>query len=599
MFFPSFGGGGSSGAQRGSAAPSLTPSADVSQNQPNDSISGKFDPTALERGAKALRDLDASPNAARAFEVTKLQELTRQKELEKEMEQIQSARFQMQAERARIEGDERRKTATHQQEQERVTAQYKAQLEAEAYAKKLQDQQQQNERCLEQQHQQFLRQEQLRKENERQLLEMKREQIREEKKLERELIKMKVHEETKGRIQQERENVDVHLRELRARAAEERKTKLDVIQATLSTFGGACNSLLEDKAKLTTTVAGITALAVGIYGARSGTAVAGRYIESRLGKPPLVRETSRWNITQGWKYALFPWLRRPNTLSERIVLPPELSERLQWTANSLTTARKHGTPFRHLLLYGNPGTGKTLFARTLARESGLDYAVMAGGDIGPLGRDAVTEINRLFQWANKSRKGLILFIDEAEAFLRQGRGAQAGSTISEETRNVLSTFLHHTGTESDKFCVILATNVKEVLDKAVLDRVDEQFEFPLPGEQERLRMLEMFFTEYITTPTKKGKTITVDPEINSDFLQAVARRTEGFSGRQLAKLILGMQAAVFGSGTNTLTKGLAETVLQWKLAHLEEDSETLERQHRATELARAEKEKRANPLMSY
>lgn len=45
------------------------------------------DPTALERGAKALKELDSSPNAARAFEVIKLQELTKQKELQRDMEQ--------------------------------------------------------------------------------------------------------------------------------------------------------------------------------------------------------------------------------------------------------------------------------------------------------------------------------------------------------------------------------------------------------------------------------------------------------------------------------------------------------------------------------
>lgn len=73
-------------------------------------------------------------------------------------------------------------------------------------------------------------------------------------------------------------------------------------------------------------------------------------------------------------------------------------------------------PHRHLLLHGPPGTGKTLFARTLARQSGahlringyqwipipvgyhffcllcsgLDYAIMSGGDVGPLGKDAVS-----------------------------------------------------------------------------------------------------------------------------------------------------------------------------------------------------------------
>lgn len=368
MFFPSLSGGGSSLSGSGIEPPSTpSPSAPNSggggDGKAGD-ITGRFDPTALERGAKALKDLDSSPNATKAFEVTKLQEITKQKEIMRDMEQVQQAKAQMQVERARVEGSEKRKTATHQQEQERITAQYKAQLEAEAYSKKLQDQQKQNEDWLAQQHQQFLRQEEIRKRNEKDLLEMKRAQIQEEKAMERELVKMRIQEETKGRIQQERENVDVHLREMRARAAEDRKTRLDVIQSSLISIGGAFNAVLEDKTKMTRLVIGLSAIAVGIYGARAGTGVAGRYVEARLGKPPLVRETSRWTLTEnwGWKH-WWPWMKRPN-FQERIVLPEELSERLQWTTNSLLAARKNGTPFRHLLLHGNPGTGKTLFART-------------------------------------------------------------------------------------------------------------------------------------------------------------------------------------------------------------------------------------------
>lgn len=68
---------------------------------------------------------------------------------------------------------------------------------------------------------------------------------------------------------------------------------------------------------------------------------------------------------------------------------------------------------------------------------------MTGGDVGPLGKDAVglvpavaiilssqvDEMNRLFAWANSSKKGLILFIDEADAFLRRGRMSSSSSTI--------------------------------------------------------------------------------------------------------------------------------------------------------------------------
>merc|ERR1719389_1135009 len=201
-------------------------------------------------------------------------------------------------------------------------------------------------------------------------------------------------------------------------------------------------------------------------------------------RPPLVRETSRftWSrqgLTRGWRW---PWSKQDAKLMENIVLEDELAERLSWTTNSLMQAKANGTPYRHLLVHGSPGTGKTLFARTLSRQSGLDYAIMSGGDVGPLGKDAVHELNKLFDWANSSKRGLILFIDEADAFLRAGRQSEAA--MSEEARNVLSSFLHHTGTESDKFMVVMATNVRDILDRAVLDRVDETFEFPLPHLEE-------------------------------------------------------------------------------------------------------------------
>jgi len=253
-------------------------------------------------------------------------------------------------------------------------------------------------------------------------------------------------------------------------------------------------------------------------------------------------------------------------LFDKIVLEEALAERLLWTTNALTSAQTNGTPFRHLLLHGAPGTGKTLFARTLARQSGLDYAIMSGGDLGPLGKDGVNELHKLFEWANNSRRGMVLFVDEADAFLRRGRSSD-GRGMSEDARNALSVFLHHTGTESPKLSVILATNVPSMLDRAVLDRMDENFEFPVPGEPQRVQLLQLFMEQYVRRPTKKNWQIEVDESINDSFIEDVAKRTEGMSGRQLAKLVLAFQSAVFGSGTRHLTPGLAEAVLSWRLAN--------------------------------
>jgi len=539
----------------------------------DNSITGKFDPTALERGAKALKDLDQSPNASKAFELTKLAETTKQKEMQNEIEQQQTMRAQSQLQRSQMEAEEKRKTISHQNEQERRTAEYKARLDSELYQSKLEDQQKQIDAQLQMQHDQFLRHEEMRKRNDMELEQAKRRTLEEQAKLDRETQIARAQAEAQGRIEQERENVEVRLREMRAKMAEERKSRLESIQAIFSGLGAGSKTLLEDKSKLVALVGGLTALALGVYTARATTRVAGNLIERRLMRPPLVRETSRFtwsrqSLAGKWKW---PWSKNDANIMDKIVLEEELAERLQWTTNSLLNAKKNGTPYRHLMLYGPPGTGKTLFARTLSRQSGLDYAIMSGGDVGPLGKDAVHELNKLFSWANSSKKGLILFIDEADAFLRMGRGSDSGS-MSEEARNVLSAFLHHTGTESDKFVVVLATNIKEILDRAVIDRIDEGFEFPLPSVKERTRMMEMFMQEHIHKPTRKGRIIEVDDALDEAFIQDVAVRTEGFSGRQIAKLVLAYQAAVFGSGTTRLTTGLAETVLQYKLAHIEEEA---------------------------
>ena len=89
-----------------------------------------------------------------------------------------------------------------------------------------------------------------------------------------------------------------------------------------------------------------------------------------------------------------------------------------YPASSEALEKEHKLPHRHLLLHGPPGTGKTMFGRVLAYESGMDYAIMTGGDVGPLGKDAVTELHNLFDWARRSKRGLVVFMDEADAFLR-------------------------------------------------------------------------------------------------------------------------------------------------------------------------------------
>jgi ATPase family AAA domain-containing protein 3A/B len=71
----------------------------------------------------------------------------------------------------------------------------------------------------------------------------------------------------------------------------------------------------------------------------------------------------------------------------------------------------------------------------------MDYALLSGGDVGPLGKDGVTAIHKVFDWAHSSRRGLVLFLDEADAFLRK----RSSEKMSEEMRSALNAFLYRTG----------------------------------------------------------------------------------------------------------------------------------------------------------
>jgi len=153
---------------------------------------------------------------------------------------------------------------------------------------------------------------------------------------------------------------------------------------------------------------------------------------------------------------------------------------------------------QHAMFYGPPGTGKTMVAQRFAEYSGLEYAIMSGGDVAPLEEQAVTELHKLFTWVHRSRRGVLLFIDEADAFL----ASRKGGLMSETLRNALTTILYHTGTPTSQFMMVIATNRPGDLDAAVLDRLDESIEFGLPDLDARKGMVKLYFDMYIAKPLR-------------------------------------------------------------------------------------------------
>jgi cell division protease FtsH len=178
-----------------------------------------------------------------------------------------------------------------------------------------------------------------------------------------------------------------------------------------------------------------------------------------------------------------------------------------------------------VLLYGPPGTGKTLLARAVAGEAGVPFYSISGSDFVEMfvGVGA-SRVRDLFEQA-KENAPAIVFIDEIDAVGRhRGAGMGGGHDEREQTLNQLLV-------EMDGFDVrggvilIAATNRPDVLDPALLrpGRFDRQIGVDAPDLAGRKQILEVH---------SRGKPLGPDVD-----LMAVARRTPGFSGADLANVL--------------------------------------------------------------
>lgn len=171
-----------------------------------------------------------------------------------------------------------------------------------------------------------------------------------------ELAKTKA--EAEGRIRQERQNHDLILQKVRLEAAERRDTVLKAVADGGKMIGEGLSSYLNDVEKLRNTALTVTGIAVGVYTARMSIGIAGRFVEARLGKPSLVRETSRATVSQLMseplpvvKRALGVGIKEQDAL-KGIVLERSLDDQLRRIAVSTANTKKNRAPFRHLLLHG-------------------------------------------------------------------------------------------------------------------------------------------------------------------------------------------------------------------------------------------------------
>jgi len=205
-------------------------------------------------------------------------------------------------------------------------------------------------------------------------------------------------------------------------------------------------------------------------------------------------------------------------------LKEELKEVVEWPMKYPESFARIGIkPSKGVLLYGPTGTGKTLLAKAVAKESGANFIQVKGPSL-------------LSMWVGKSEEGMrkiferarqvapcIIFFDEIDS-LAGRRGGESGSKVTERVLNQLLAEMD--GIEDLKDVLIMgATNRPDMLDSALLrpGRFDKILLVNAPEEKGRVNILEIH---------------TKDMPLAKDVdLKEIARNTVGYTGADLFGLV--------------------------------------------------------------
>ena len=177
-----------------------------------------------------------------------------------------------------------------------------------------------------------------------------------------------------------------------------------------------------------------------------------------------------------------------------------------------------------VLLYGKPGTGKTLIAKAIAGEADVPFISMSGSEfIEMFAGLGASRVRKLFEKARKLSP-CIVFIDEIDAIGARRTSNSGAETENNQTLNQL--LVEMDGFSSEETIIVLAaTNRPEMLDKALLrpGRFDRQITIPVPDLKGRLEILK------IHSEDKR-----LSDNVN---LESIAEDTAGFTGAELANIL--------------------------------------------------------------
>jgi hypothetical protein len=223
---------------------------------------------------------------------------------------------------------------------------------------------------------------------------------------------------------------------------------------------------------------------------------------------------------------------KPRPATKPPALPPNgprwdsliLPEPTLTMLKQICDSTRAGKPVPMVLLTGPPGTGKTQVARTIASESGLPFLTatpyeLRGSYIGA----ATQQVKALFDKAEATAPSVV-FIDEFEA-VAPPRNTVAADSMMQEVVSMLLARMDALAAKSAPVLLLAATNSVDRIDTAVRVRFARQIELPVPGIDERRRMLSLFL---------KAQPTSFDV---AEIASQLAPMTDGMTGRDLRFLV--------------------------------------------------------------
>ena len=217
----------------------------------------------------------------------------------------------------------------------------------------------------------------------------------------------------------------------------------------------------------------------------------------------------------------------------------EVQEFVDFLKNPDKFSKLGGRVPRGLLLTGPAGTGKTLLAKALAKESGVPFYSVSGSEfIEMFVGVGASRVRDMFETAKKAAP-CVLFIDEIDAIGgKRNSGAFGGGGSDEREQTLNQILVELDGVDTNKGIILVgATNRPEVLDPALRrpGRIDREITVSLPDVNGREGIL-----------TVHSKNVPLASEVD---MRKIARGTPGFSGAELANVI--NEAAIYAARRNS------------------------------------------------